>query len=322
MTRGKRFAIILVSLLLVVALGFGVVFVVNKYLNKDNSVVELTDEEVIKAITATVDTLEDIGQDKTNLQTLRLAENRVEDITKEDAELMVTMVPIACISYVDYLVEANALKVGTLQYDEVTETDDTQQSYIYTLVTQNKGLVYVNVLYTRGDSNTYTAYEINYDFKSDELVDFNYVQFDDDMDDCYYPCYRYNIKEGKVYLFNLNINGVTSKQYQEDMSANKVNGEYISTNVSFIRCFEGNINDLTDYKGFDVSVDSNNDNSEHIDFSALTTDQQNTLLNCIANVKEYIIPYQATVDAFDLSTAEICDKISDANDYVNNKYTF
>lgn len=321
MTRGKRFAIILVSLLLVVALVGGVAFAVIKYLGKDNNI-KLADEEVIKAITATVETLEEIGQDKTNLQTLRLAENRVEDITKEDAEFMVTMVPIAYISYVDYLVEANALKIGTLQYDEVTETGDDQQSYIYTIVTQNKGLVYVNVLYTRGDSNTYTAYEINYDFKNDELVDFNFVQFDDDMDDCYYPCYRYNIKEGKVYLFNLNINGVTSKQYQEDMSANKVNGEYISTNVSFIRCFEGNINDLTDYKGFDVSVDSNNDNSEHIDFSALTTDQQNTLLNCIANVKDYIIPYQATVDAFDLSTAEICDKISDANDYVNNKYTF
>ena len=80
------------------------------------------------------------------------------------------------------------------------------------------------------------------------------------------------------------------------------------------------INDVTDYKGFDVNIDYHNDSTLRIDFSSLTSEQQNIVLNCIANVKDYIIPYQTIVDAIDISTAEICDEISEANDYVNNKF--
>ena len=322
MTKGQRLATIIVSILLVMAFGGGAAFALTTFFGKDNGG-KLSDKEVIKAITATVDTLQDINQGQARLQTVRTA-TTMEEISETDAKALVTIIPLAYISYVDYLSDAKVLKIETLQYDDISYEDDSYATYLYTLVTQKDGLVYVNVLCDpESEEATYTSYEIEYDFKKDTLIGFNFIQFTEESEHngettANYVCYRYNIKEGKVFLFNPEIVDITTEQYYQDITSGKVDGEYISDNVAYIRCFEGSIKDLANHEGYDV--DCENSTGARIDFSSLTTAQQEFILKCVNGIKDYIIPCKQTVDCFDISKAELCDKISDANDYINETY--
>ncbi len=327
MSKGQRLATIIVSIILVMVVGGAAAFGLTALFGNKGGA-QLSDKQVLKAIETTVDTLKEINQNNPGVTTLRTATEVTTDEIDQDVKGLMSIVPLVYISYIDYLIERDVLKVGTLQYDEFLEGEPGYETTdkLYTLVTQKDGLVYVTVKYDSddGDYVTYTAYEIEYNFKKDELVGFNFVQFDDNTaatpeEQCSsYVAYRYNLKDGKVVLFNPTVRGLTSKQYQVALSNGRVDGEYISTNISYFRCFEGNLNDFTDYAGYDV--DAGWDVDSRIDYESLTAEQKAVIIRCINGVKGHIIPYQSTVDAIVVSTAEHCDEISDANDYINETF--
>ena len=115
------------------------------------------------------------------------------------------------------------------------------------------------------------------------------------------------------------VKPLSSKQYQLDVVAGKVNANYINSNFTFIRFFKGNLNDLTDCEGYDVNVEPYNP-EETISFEALSAGQQSLLLEIYGLIKNNIIEYQPVVDSINKAEAEHCDTISEANDYINEKY--
>jgi len=333
--NGRLATIITCIILIIVSLGIAFLFN-RKDDNKDTNT--LSDKQILLAIDATLNTLKNLNDEDNNKLNLQIGGvSTPTDISEESSKYFIANVhALAYIDYIDFLRDKNALKIGTLQYDQCLAYDESAAGpinehtrTIYTLVTHYNKLVcvYIKVIDDYADPNEDTNiwnayYEIEYDFNNNKLLNFDFVNYSDYEGAGYkrteYTSYSFNLQDNKVVLLDAYLKGKQSAEYQSDLLNNKVNGEYIANYMPYYKCFKGNIKDFSDYKGFSIGTFDYNANG--VDFSSLSEEQKTLTLDCISTIREHSGSCNFILDSMNFENAVLCNEISDSIEYIEKTY--